>query len=321
MKLKQYAIKAASWSMVTIGAISIALEAVQAVTFSPPAENSAPSRSTGGASRSQFLPPAENSAPSRSTGGASRSQFLPPSDNSAPSQATGVASRSQFIPPSDNSAPSQSIGGGSRSQFLPPSDNSAPSQSAGGASRIDGNTSPEEPSIVALLPQNFYGTTLSSHPTILVYVPESSEGEALFSLKDQEGEILHTASIPVSGKAGIVRIELPEEATGLEAGQVYQWYFALKLDGQLSPKTPFVDGLVKRIAPSSELARSLEGKTLLQQSSILASNGVWYDCVAILADLQVGDPLNPELVAEWTELLNSVNLSQLTKASLVPTAD
>ncbi|MDJ1182301.1 DUF928 domain-containing protein [Roseofilum casamattae] len=321
MKLKQYAIKAATWSMVTVGAISIALEAVQAVTFSPPSDNSAPTRSTGGASRSQFLPPSGNGAPTRSTGGASRSQFLPPSDNSAPSQSTGVAARSQFLPPSDNSAPSQSTGGASRSQFLPPSDNSAPSHAAGGASRIDGQTSSEEPSIVALLPENFYGTTLSSHPTILVYVPESSGGEAIFSLKDPDGEILHTTSISVSGKAGIVTIELPEEAPGLEAGRMYQWYFALKLDGQLSPKTPFVDGLVKRITPSAELARSLEGKTPLQQSAILATNGVWYDSASLLAALQVIDPLNPQLVAEWTELLDSVNLSQLTNASLVPTAD
>ncbi len=340
MKLKKHAIQAASLSLVTIMALSIAEETVQAAMFTPPSDNSAPSQSTGGASRSSFLPPSDNSAPSQSTGGASRSRFLPPSDNSAPSQSTGGASRSSFLPPSDNSAPSQSTGGASRQGFTPPSDNSAPSQAAGGASRgsfipPSDNSSPsqaaggaarseqnylEQSAMVAVLPENFYGTTLSSHPMILVYVPESPGGEGIFSLKDEDKTLLYTTSIPVSGKGGILAIQLPEDAPELEVGKLYQWYFALKLDQGLSPNTPFVDGLVKRIAPSSELARSLEGKTRLQQSSILAENGVWYDCAAILAALQVVDPTNSELVAEWTELLDSVNLSKLTKASLIPTA-
>ncbi|MCU0570393.1 MAG: DUF928 domain-containing protein [Oculatellaceae cyanobacterium Prado106] len=111
--------------------------AAQAISFTPPADNSAPSQATGGASRGSFnfTPPSDNAAPSQATGGASRSGFIPPVDNSAPSQATGGASRGNFMPPADNSAPSQATGGASRGNFMPPADNSAPTQATGGASR------------------------------------------------------------------------------------------------------------------------------------------------------------------------------------------
>ncbi|NJO20632.1 MAG: DUF928 domain-containing protein, partial [Spirulinaceae cyanobacterium RM2_2_10] len=55
----------------------------------------------------------------------------------------------------------------------------------------------------------------------------------------------------------------------------------------------------------------------LQQSEILATNGVWYDCAAILVDLQMDEPTNANFVAAWTQLLGSVELSQLAAAELI----
>ncbi|MEO0839570.1 MAG: hypothetical protein AAF063_11795, partial [Cyanobacteria bacterium J06643_5] len=76
-----------------------------AVSFSPPAESSAPRRSTGGASRTIFE---NDSAPRRSTGGASRTIF---ENDSAPRRSTGGASRTIF---ENDSAPRRSTGGASR---------------------------------------------------------------------------------------------------------------------------------------------------------------------------------------------------------------
>ena len=285
-------------------------------TFVPPATSSAPQQTTGGASRGTFVPPATSSAPQQATGGASRGTFVPPATSSAPQQATGGASRGTFVPPATSSAPQQAVGGASRSAFTPPPSSSAPIDAAGGASRTNAYGSyligDRHVFMSALLPQTFYGTTLSAHPTVLVYLPASSAQEAVFSLKDESKQMVYQMSVPVSGKSGIVAIQLPENSPALEVGKNYQWFFALKLEGNLTPSSPFVDGWIKRITPSADLAKALEGKTALQQSSILAAKGVWYDSASILSSLRTAEPNDQLLAKEWKELMESVELPLLT---------
>ncbi|TYQ31342.1 DUF928 domain-containing protein [Pseudanabaena sp. UWO310] len=321
--------------------IGFSPSAAQSSTFSPPPENTVPTQTTGGASRGGFIPPADNSAPTQTTGGASRGTFVPSADSSAPTQTTGGASRGTFVPPATSSAPTQTTGGASRGTFVPPATSSAPTQTAGGASRSSFTPPPSSSApigtaggasrtnaygsyligdrpvfMAAVLPQTFYGTTLSAHPAILVYLPASAAQEAVFSLKDESKQTIYQMSVPVSGKAGIVAIQLPENAPALEVDKNYQWFFALKLEGNLTPNSPFVDGWIKRITPSADLAKSLEGKTSLQQSSILAANGVWYDSASILSSLRTAQPNDQLLAKEWKELLDSVQLSQLTSLAI-----
>ncbi|WP_103668506.1 DUF928 domain-containing protein [Pseudanabaena sp. BC1403] len=329
--------------MMTLLASSVVFSpsTAQSITFSPPPGNTVPSQTTGGASRGGFIPPADNSAPQQTTGGASRGTFVPPSNSSAPQQTTGGASRSTFVPPSASSAPQQTTGGASRGTFIPPSASSAPQQATGGAARSAFTPPPSSSApidavggssrtnaygsylsgdrpvfMAALLPQTFYGTTLSAHPTVLVYLPASSAQEAVFSLKDESKQMVYQMTVPVSGKEGIVSIQLPENAPALEVGKNYQWFFALKLEGSLNPNSPFVDGWIKRITPSADLAKALEGKTSLQKSSILATNGVWYDSASILSSLRTAQPNDQLLAKEWKELLESVQLPLLTSMAI-----
>jgi hypothetical protein len=170
--------------------------------------------------------------------------------------------------------------------------------------------------MLAVLPNSFYGTTLAGHPTILVYLPASTAREVVFSLKDEAKNLHYHTTLPISGESGIVTIKMPENAPPLEVGKNYQWYVALKLDGALSPKTPFVDGWIKRIAPQANLEKALAGKSALQQADILAAKGVWYDCSAILAALILANPTDETVIKEWQELLTSVQLPQLTTSPL-----
>jgi hypothetical protein len=172
-------------------------------------------------------------------------------------------------------------------------------------------------SMKALLPSSFYGTTVSGHPTILVYLPASTAEQAIFSLKDEEKNLVYQMTIPISGNAGIVSIQLPETAPALEVDKSYQWYVALQLDASLSPNSPFVDGWIKRITPDAKLSEALTGKSPMEQSSILAANGVWYDTAGILARLKMNSATDEGIAKEWKELLDSVQLSDLLSASIV----
>lgn len=281
-----------------------------AITFTPPANGGAPSQATGGASRgSYFTPTASNGAPSQATGGASRGQlFTPAAGSGAPQQATGGASRGQlFTPAAGSGAPQQASGGASRvgTYYINPS--------------VVGATGPA--AVIALLPQTFYGTTVSERPTFLVYVPASNATEAVFSLKDAGGNLQYQMTIPVAGKVGVMAIELPTEAPALAVGQNYQWLVAIKIDGQLSPSTPYVDGWVQRIQPSAELMASLQQEDALKRAEALGKNGVWYDCAATLAQVYATQPSDTTLTKQWAELLSSVGLQEISTMPIVAAAN
>ncbi len=252
--------------------------------------------------------------------------FTPPTNSGAPRQSTGGASRgSLFTPSAGKGAPRQATGGASRGKlFTPSAGKGAPRQASGGASRVgtyylnQSTVSTTEPAaLIALLPQSFYGTTVSERPTILVYLPASNAQEALFSLKDEAGNMQHQMSIPVAGKTGVMAIKLPANAPALAVGKNYQWFLALKVDGQLSPSTPYVDGWVQRIQPNAELAAEMQEKDALKQATALGKNGVWYDCVATLAATYTAQPNNATLRKQWEELLSSVSLKEIVTANLL----
>lgn len=315
----------------TLGAIALVsatawtqLGVAHAVPFTPPVDNSAPRQATGGASRGGFFtPPTDNSAPRQATGGASRGGlFVPPPGRTAPQQSTGGASRGGlFTPPPGRTAPQQAMGGASRGSFFtPPPERSAPQQSAGGASRTNAYgavaSSLGLQSMLALMPESFYGTTLEARPTILVYVPASTAQEGVFSLKDEAKNLVYQMAVPVSPAGGVMAITLPESAPALGVGQNYQWFFALKLEDSLTPASPFVDGWVQRVELSGEQAQSLAQDEPIARIAALGSQGVWYDTAAELAALQVSQS-DESIAQHWEELLESVGLAEIAAAPII----
>ncbi|AUT01613.1 hypothetical protein CLI64_15135 [Nostoc sp. CENA543] len=327
---------------------------VYAVTFTPPSTNNAPRQSTGGASRGNFFNPVPGKgAPKQTTGGASRGNlFTPVASKGAPRQTTGGASRGNLFTPVDGKgAPRQATGGASRGNlFTPVAGKGTPRQATGGASRgdlftpVDGKGAPTQASggasrvgtyylnpstvssagpaaLIALLPQNFYGTTVSERPTILVHIPASGAKEAVFSLKDEQGNTQYQTTISIDGQSGIVGVKLPAEAPTLAVGKNYQWFLAVKVDGQLSPSTPYVDGWIQRIQPSAELATAMQEKDPLKRAAAFGKHGVWYDCVTTLAGVYSQQNSNVALTKQWEELLSSVSLQEIVKAPVLVAAN
>ncbi|MEB3294919.1 MAG: DUF928 domain-containing protein [Synechococcales bacterium] len=334
-----------STTALAVGSAWGSLDTAQALTFTPPTNNTAPRTSTGGASRgsfgfipspestaprqatggasrgSFFVPPQGNNAPRQATGGASRNtMFAPPSGNAAPRQATGGASRNtMFAPPTGNASPRQATGGGSRNtMFAPPSGSATPRQAARGASRVGSvaATPMEQQAMKPLVPQSYFGTTVQARPMIMAYVPASDAQEAIFSLKDEDGNMVYQMVLPVSGQAEIMTVQLPANAPALEVGKNYQWLMALKLDSHLRPSSPYVDGWVQRITPTAELAKTLAEGDELADATAFGKMGVWYDCVATLANLRLNEPQSEKSTKNWNDLLSSVGLADIKTAPL-----
>jgi Domain of Unknown Function (DUF928) len=247
-------------------------------------------------------------------GSAQALPFSPPSDNTTPRTGAGGASRGTFFtPPADNSAPRRAAGGASRGVFFtPPADNLAPRRAAGGAARGDSPASTSM-AMMGLMPQSFYGTTVSERPTILVYLPDSDAQEVIFSLKDESSTLQYSVTMPVSGE-GVYALQMPTAAPALEVGKNYHWFAALISNGGLTPGSPFVDGWIERIEVSTQLSDALAQGDPLADAAALGAAGVWYDSVAELAFLRSAQPQNGAIATHWSELLTSVGLQDISMA-------
>lgn len=206
--------------------------------------------------------------------------------------------------------------------FTPPQGQETPKQSESASSRSGGlcstnqaNTKKGVSSVTVLLPQQEYGTTISARPEILVYVPATSAKEALFSLKTMDKRLVHTMTVPLSGNAEIVTVQLPETAPALEVGEYYKWYFAVKCEESLRPIDP-AEGMIKRLQPDSALLSNADSNNALQVAATYGAAGIWYDTVATLAQLRKAQPDNIEIVSHWNELLESAGLNELVDVSL-----
>ncbi len=309
------------WSLValTLGAIGLETNLAQAVTFTPSGNTPAPSRSTGGASRGAKFAPRNTSAPKATTGGASRGTIFKPTSGRRISETVGGASRGGLFKPTGRVL--RAAGGASRGKLF--ASGSAPKQTGGGASRdATSYVNPVEDTqypaaLMALIPQEFFGTTLSDRPSILVYLPESNAEEAVFSLKDETGQLIYQTVLLLSGEAGVVRVQLPASVPPLTIGKNYQWLTALKLDGRLSPSTPYVDGWIQRITPTPEMAEALKKTDPIARAEALAHAGIWYDSAATLAELREQKPDQEASLKNWQELLTSVGLESIQSAPML----
>lgn len=206
-----------------------------------------------------------------------------------------------------------------RVTFNPPGEDK-PKQSSGGASR--GGQCPRDegeikPYITALIPTSDRGLTIQERPTLFVYVPATPARKAFFSLHDDSDTIHYQTFIDLSDRAGIVQINLPNEAPVIETGKEYKWSFVLMCDNLLRPDSPLVEGYIKRIAPNSVLSKHLEGATSIERAKLYGEAGIWYETLSTLAQLRTSNPEDTRLVSVWQELLNSVGLKEIATKPLI----
>lgn len=205
--------------------------------------------------------------------------------------------------------------------------------------------------VTALIPlikfqekQLAYGTTLQASPTFFAYVPpayvpisdqENSSGEAKpktrlveFLLQQEDNKEIYRASFTVPPSAGIVSITLPiyENSPSLEVDKNYLWSFSLICDADTYKADPSdnsikISGLgsIKRVNPQPSLEMLLKEASPRERFLAYAKEGIWYDALSTLAELRRTNPNNPQLEADWRELLKSIQLDNIAQQPLVPT--
>ena len=166
-------------------------------------------------------------------------------------------------------------------------------------------------SLTALIPVQSPVLTTTAYPTLLFYVPDTRAdiGLGVFSVltQDEKTHVYETHFI-LPQVPGIISFSLPESSNyALEEGQPYHWYFKLncrQTDGQ---KWIHVDGWIQRIASTPESQQLIKS----------AAPDIWYDALANLAlDLQ-SNPGDRKLQEQWSHLLRSIGMENLTSQPFV----
>ncbi len=165
--------------------------------------------------------------------------------------------------------------------------------------------------------------TLSDHPTIFVNVSPTTAEKALFLLRNDAGDVLLEKTLNLTTNNGIISYTLPTDFAGLQVDGIYRWRLTLLCDPTGSDRSgdPVASGVIKRVAPSAEVAQELESATDKQRVMIYADNGYWHDTVKTLADLRAENPNDMTLRRDWEELFKSVGLNELTNKPLIPLAE
>ncbi|HIK33077.1 MAG TPA: DUF928 domain-containing protein [Oscillatoriales cyanobacterium M59_W2019_021] len=214
-------------------------------------------------------------------------------------------------------------------EFVPPPEDEDPPDTASGGTRgsCDSTNSGSAEAMAALIPETNGGLTLKSHPTFFIVPPASARG-ILFTLRDEGDRIRYQKIVPLSEAQGAIGIDLPESEAALEIGKTYQW-FAIALchydpEGQQAESEviytlndPWVQGWVRRVEPNAALSHQMEREPSLELAALYAKNGIWFDTLALLAELRRQQPQNSAWAREWTALLNSVGLEAIATQPLV----
>ena len=213
--------------------------------------------------------------------------------------------------------------------FRPPSGQGAPSGRArGGASR--GSCPDTALPVTALVPlatntaaypeQDVgaaVGLTTQIYPTLWFYIPFalSAERTVEFSLLDAEGNYLYKTTISSSSSAGILGIELPHTIPPLTAETTYSWIVQVNCD---TANPISIWGNLRRIALEPALARQLEQASLRERAALYAEHGIWYEALTTLAQGARIQPSDPEILADWQDLLRSAGLADLAEQPVLP---
>jgi Domain of Unknown Function (DUF928) len=220
---------------------------------------------------------------------------------------------------------------------FPPGSGTPTGRRRGGTSRGDGDMCLFD--ITALVPgeeiveqvngkpvlrsRSFLASTVTEHPTFLVYVPElpanMRSGEFVLQVSEngEENDVYRTP-LTLPEKSGLISINLPLNSQySLKIGKKYHWYFKVYCgDRQKTSENVYVDGWLERVALTPELESQLKAAKSREYIAY-AVNNIWHDALTNLADLRRTDGSNARLAQDWADLSTAVGLEDLAQEPIV----
>jgi hypothetical protein len=159
-----------------------------------------------------------------------------------------------------------------------------------------------------------WGLTVAERPQFWFSLPRSltTKDAIEFIITDSQGSSVYKTKLNSSTTPqGIVSFAIPESLPPLKIGQSYNWSFSVYCDFQtIEDKPGNVQGTIQRIAVNTQFKNQLaNAKTPIQQATIYAKNGIWFDALTTLG-VNIRKEKSKDISSAWTELLQQGNLEK-----------
>lgn len=173
--------------------------------------------------------------------------------------------------------------------------------------------------LVALTPSNNLGVTASDRPSVYFLMPTLEETHPVeFLLRDSAENSVYETTVDVDTAEKIVGVHLPEGY--LEVGQDYHWYFSIVCDPQDRSQNIVLSGWLRRVSPEMAEHQPVSDPSLDQssfdQSRSEQAAGLSMDTIATLVELRQAHPNDNEILLQWTELLQMLELDTVVEQPL-----
>ena len=166
--------------------------------------------------------------------------------------------------------------------------------------------------LTALLANNGSDFTISEYPKFWFYIPYASKEISYMEfllLNGTERQTIYHTAVKLREQPGWIEIAIPAEPQyALKVNENYRWRFNLDCEPDRRTEPDLVvNGWVRRIPLNPQLKNQLEA-VKPQQYSIYRDNFIWYDAIALLAELHFAEPENQEWSDAWANLWQSLDL-------------
>jgi len=175
--------------------------------------------------------------------------------------------------------------------------------------------------MVALIPENHVGETISANPTIHILTaptdefPQSEFHQGEFHFFDDNDTLVYTASQRLSPEGGIVSFRVPSDLLTLNDN--YRWTFSI-LDDDMSHTAygPVLMGWLRQVefdAIAAEPISSIRSRSLESTLALLndyQSAGLWTDAVTLIVNLRQQHPNESSVQAAWVQLLQTLDVTR-----------
>jgi len=157
-----------------------------------------------------------------------------------------------------------------------------------------------------------WGLTTNQYPTLWFYVPytkEIADVSAEFVLQDISEHEVYKTAVSLPTKPGIISVTIPSTALPLEINKNYRWFFKVSCSGKQSVPV-YVEGDIQRVQLNPSLEKQLAASQPREKIMIYAENGIWFDTLTLLAQLQKSHPHDAALISDWQSLFKSINVDK-----------
>jgi hypothetical protein len=111
----------------------------------------------------------------------------------------------------------------------------------------------------------------------------------------------------------VQEIRLSDFGVHLRQNVQYKWFLALVIDPDRRSKDILAGGVIERVAFPVTLRAKLEEAGKEKAHWVYAETGIWYDTLAVIADLMDALPNNTVLRKQRASLLKQVGLPEIAQ--------